>query len=214
MEKIDHEQFVEIPIDDESDQMKLAIQNHPLMEISESPGHLLLLKLFQREERINASRISLKETKLDSIKQEISQLCTFYFFFHMLCLPLLFASTLSNPKTSCSAWWIPSIVSLSWSLFVIFVVQVRVYKYWKVRGQMEKLRSENRSLSRCVVELRMKGRSFDLGKGAVSSKKAMKSSSVEIKWRPISWASQNLVVFVLICLSGLLVPSCKMILCI
>uniref|UniRef100_A0A7N0UB15 Transmembrane protein n=1 Tax=Kalanchoe fedtschenkoi TaxID=63787 RepID=A0A7N0UB15_KALFE len=164
-------------IADESDQMKLqvsAIQNHPLMEISESPGHLLLLKLFQREERIN----------------EISQLFTFYTsFFHMLCLPLLFASTLNNPKTSCSTWWIPSMVSLSLLLFVIFVVQVRVYKYWKVRRQMDKLWSENRSLSKCVVELRMKGRNFDLGKGVVSSKRVMKRSSVEMKWRPISWTS-------------------------
>uniref|UniRef100_A0A7N0UE03 Transmembrane protein n=1 Tax=Kalanchoe fedtschenkoi TaxID=63787 RepID=A0A7N0UE03_KALFE len=125
----------------------------------------------------------------------------------MLCLPLPFASTLNNPKTSCSTWWIPSMVSLL--LFVRFVVQVRVYKYWKVRRQMDKLRSENRSLSRCVVELRMKGRSFDLGKGAVSSKRAMKRSSVEMKWRPISWASQNLVMFVLICLSGLLVLLAK-----
>uniref|UniRef100_A0A7N0U1S5 Uncharacterized protein n=1 Tax=Kalanchoe fedtschenkoi TaxID=63787 RepID=A0A7N0U1S5_KALFE len=180
---------------DESDQMKLqvsAIQNHPLMEISESPGHLLLLKLFQREERINASRIFLKETNFSPSTS----------LFHMLCLPLLFASTLNNPKTSCSTWWIPSMVSLSLLLFVIFVVQVRVYKYWKVRRQMDKLRSENRSLSRCVVELRMKGRNFDLGKGVVSSKRVMKRSSVEMKWRPISWTSQNLVVFVLICLSG------------
>ncbi|KAL9670408.1 hypothetical protein QQ045_007960 [Rhodiola kirilowii] len=216
MEKLDCDQFVEIPINEDSDQMQLqisAIQNHPLMEIAESPGHLLLLKLFQREERIYSSRISLKETKTNSIKQEISQLCTFYFFFHMLCLAILFASTLNNPN-SCTAWWIPSVGSLSFSMVLIFLVQVRIYKYWKVWKQMEKLRTESRGLSRCVVELRMKGWSFDLGKGAVvSGRKTMKSSSVEVKWGPVSWASRNLIVFVLICLTGVLVPTCKLILC-
>uniref|UniRef100_A0A7N0UPH4 Uncharacterized protein n=1 Tax=Kalanchoe fedtschenkoi TaxID=63787 RepID=A0A7N0UPH4_KALFE len=102
MEKLDYNQFVEIPINEYQIKPQVpAIQNHPLVEISESHGHLLLLKLFQRQERIYASRISLKETKRDSIKQEISQLCNFYFFFHMLCFPLLFASMLSNPK-ACS----------------------------------------------------------------------------------------------------------------
>ncbi|KAG9148818.1 hypothetical protein Leryth_024718 [Lithospermum erythrorhizon] len=48
---------VEIAVDAEHQQKIMsamntisAMQEHPLMEISNSPGHLLLLKLWQREE--------------------------------------------------------------------------------------------------------------------------------------------------------------------
>ncbi|KAL0733333.1 hypothetical protein Bca4012_009543 [Brassica carinata] len=47
-------------------------------------------------------------------------------------------------------------------------------------------RNDNRTLTRCVLELRMKVSSFDLSKEPMSGKR-MKSSSVEIKWKPVTY---------------------------
>ncbi|GFS31695.1 hypothetical protein Acr_00g0018660 [Actinidia rufa] len=55
---------IEIPVDEEH-QQKIntfsAIQHQPLMEISQSPGHLLFLKFWQTEEDLFACQISAKE---------------------------------------------------------------------------------------------------------------------------------------------------------
>ncbi|KAL7210109.1 hypothetical protein ACSBR1_031633 [Camellia fascicularis] len=66
------------------------------MEISQSPGHLLLLKLLQREEHLCARRITIKETRKDTIGREIFQLCFFFFIFHSLFSIILFTSTTKN----------------------------------------------------------------------------------------------------------------------
>ncbi|KAJ6313782.1 hypothetical protein OIU78_017432 [Salix suchowensis] len=132
--------IVEIPVDEEHQQKLIcsmnsitAIQNHPLAEISNSPGHLLLLKLWQREEDLFGRRIALKESRMDSIKREIFQLCCFFL--------------------------------------------VKVCRYWKVWRQLQREKNDNRALTRCIQELRMKGASFDLSKEPLSGKR-MKSSSV------------------------------------
>ncbi|KAK4850031.1 hypothetical protein QYF36_003223 [Acer negundo] len=198
--------IVEIPVDEEHQQKVLcclntitAIQHHPLMEISQSPGHLLLLKLWQREEDRFGRRISLKESRMDSIRREIFQLCCFFLIFHGFFLTLLFTSSdeHNNSSSSCKKWWIPSMLSLSTSLVYVFLVQVKLYRYWKVWRQLQRERNDNRALTRCIQELRMKGASFDLSKEPQSGKR-MKSSSVEIKWKPITWCSQYLIT---ICLS-------------
>lgn len=211
---------VEIPVDEEHQQKVLccmntttAIQHHPLMEISQSPGHLLLLKLWQREEDLFGRRISLKESRMDSSKREIFQLCCFFLVFHGFFLTLLFTSSVS-PKYehTCRKWWIPSILSLSTSLVFVFLVQFKLYRYWKVCRQLQREKNENRALTRCIQELRMKGASFDLSKEPLSGKR-MKSSSVEIKWKPLTWCSQNVITICLLCFSGLVFPASKFILC-
>ena len=211
---------VEIPVDEEHQQKVLccmntttAIQHHPLMEISQSPGHLLLLKLWQREEDLFGRRISLKESRMDSIKREIFQLCCFFLVFHGFFLTLLFTSSVS-PKYehTCRKWWIPSILSLSTSLVFVFLVQFKLYRYWKVCRQLQREKNDNRALTRCIQELRMKGASFDLSKEPLSGKR-MKSSSVEIKWKPLTWCSQNVITICLLCFSGLVFPASKFILC-
>ncbi|KAH7574709.1 hypothetical protein JRO89_XS03G0333500 [Xanthoceras sorbifolium] len=194
-----------------------AIQHHPLMEISQSPGHLLLLKLWQREEDRFGRRISLKESRMDSIRGEIFQLCCFFLVFHGFFLTLLFTSSEehnnNNDNTSsCKKWWIPSMLSLSTSLVFVFLVQVKLYRYWKVWRQLQRERNDNRALTRCIQELRMKGASFDLSKEPQSGKR-MKSSSVEIKWKPITWCSQYLITICLVCFTGLLFPASKFMLC-
>ncbi|KAG6790879.1 hypothetical protein POTOM_007049 [Populus tomentosa] len=185
--------IVEIPVDEEHQQKLIcamntitAIQNHPLAEISNSPGHLLLLKLWQREEDLFGRRIALKESRMDSIKREIFQLCCFFLVFHGFFLTIVFTSSVDSKEHSCKNWWIPSLVSVCTSLVFVFLVQVKVCRYWKVWRQLQREKNDNRALTRCIQELRMKGASFDLSKEPLSGKK-MKSSSVEIKWKPLTW---------------------------
>ncbi|KAK7301845.1 hypothetical protein RJT34_12721 [Clitoria ternatea] len=195
-----------------------AIEDHPLTEISESPGHLLLLKLWQREEDLFAKRIALKETRINSIKAELFQLSSFFFIFHGFFLTLLFTSWATSAQhqqhkhSVCEKWWIPSLVSLCTSLVFVLLVQVKVHRYWKVCGQLQKERNDGRAVSRCIQELRMKGASFDLSKEPQIGKR-MKSSSVEIKWKPLTWCSKNLLTICLVCFTGLAFPASKFVLC-
>ncbi|KAB1215008.1 hypothetical protein CJ030_MR4G005259 [Morella rubra] len=223
MAEIKDAHIVEIEVDEEHQHKLLtamstisaAIQQHPLMEISESPGHLLLLKLWQREEDLFGRRVTLKETRLDSIRRELFQLCCFFFIFHGFFLTILFSSSVNSQEEhtrTCKKWWIPGLLSASTSLVFVFLVQVKLYRYWKVWGQLQRERNDSRALTRCVQELRMKGASFDLSKEPQSGKR-MKSSSVEIKWKPITWCSQNLITVALLCFAGLVLPVCKFILC-
>lgn len=226
--------IVEIPVDQEhhnnhhknvlcsmTSNMIEAIEDHPLTEISESPGHLLLLKLWQREEELFAKRIAHKETRMDTIKAELFQLSSFFFIFHAFFLTLLFTSWTkaqqqAQPHHSvCHKWWLPSMVSLCTSLVFVVLVQVKVHRYWKVWGHLQRERNDGRAVTRCIQELRMKGASFDLSKepNSSSSGKRMKSSSVEIKWRPLTWCSKNLLTISLVFFSGLVFPASKLVLC-
>lgn len=213
---------VEIPVDEEHQQKLIsavdafsAIQHHPLMEISQSPGHLLLLKLWQREEDLFGRRIAMKETRLDVIRREIFQLCCFFFIFHSLFLTILFTSYSDvDHHQVCRQWWIPSILSLFTSLVVVFLVHTKLFRFWKVSNQLQRERNDNRTLTRYIQELRMKGSSFDLSKDPQNGGKRMKSSSVEIKWKPLTWLSQYLITICLLCFTGLIFPICRFMLCV
>uniref|UniRef100_A0A1J3K0Y4 Uncharacterized protein n=1 Tax=Noccaea caerulescens TaxID=107243 RepID=A0A1J3K0Y4_NOCCA len=228
--------IVEIPVDEEhkerqqQQQQQLVpvsnpgmgilkvIQQHPLSEISESPGHLLLLKLWQREEDLFCRRVILKESRLESIKREIFQLCCFFLVFHGFFFTIVYSSSCSDDDDGtksdavCKKWWIPSAVSLATSLVLALLVQAKLFLFWKVSRGVHRERNDNRTLTRCVLELRMKGSSFDLSKEPMSGKR-MKSSSVEIKWKPVTWFSQYLITILLLCFAGLFFPVSKFILC-
>ncbi|KAL9319973.1 hypothetical protein ACSQ67_011812 [Phaseolus vulgaris] len=212
--------IVEIPVEQEhhlhhknvlcsmTSNMIEAIEDHPLTEISESPGHLLLLKLWQREEELFAKRIAHKETRMDSIKAELFQLSSFFFIFHGFFLTLLFTSWAKSHQEDqqdqhsvCYKWWLPSMLSLCTSLVFVVLVQVKVHRFWKVWAQLQRERSDGRAVTRCIQELRMKGASFDLSKEPNCGKR-MKSSSVEIKWGPLTWCSKNLLTISLVCFTG------------
>lgn len=200
-----------------SNNMLEAIEDHPLTEISESPGHLLLLKLWQREEALFAKRIAHKETRMDTIKSELFQLSSFFFIFHGFFLTLLFTSWAKTQqqqahRSVCHKWWLPSMVSLCTSLVFVVLVQVKVHRFWKVWGELQRERNDGRAVIRCIQELRMKGASFDLSKEPHCGKR-MKSSSVEIKWKPLAWCSRNLLTISLLCFTGLLFPASKLVLC-
>ncbi|CAK9148918.1 unnamed protein product [Ilex paraguariensis] len=220
MAELKEAHIVEIPVDEEHQQKLIsamttisAIQHHPLMEISESPGHLLLLKLWQREENLFGRRIAIKETRMDTIRREIFQLCCFFFIFHGFFLTVLFTSySEDHHHNVCHKWWVPSILSVSTSFVIIFMVQMKLCRYWKVSRQLQRERTDNRTLTRCIQELRMKGASFDLSKEPQTTKR-LKSSSVEIKWKPLTWFSQYMITVCLFCFTGLIFPACRFILC-
>ncbi|KAL3821169.1 hypothetical protein ACJIZ3_007074 [Penstemon smallii] len=183
MAEIKDSHIVEIPIDEQK--LLSTIQHHPLAEISQSPGHFLLLKLWQREEHLLTQRITKKESRIDSIKTELFQLCLFFFIFHGLFFMILFTCSSGH----CKKWWIPSVLSICTCIVIVFLVQLKLCRYWKLERQLQRERVDGRALARCVQELRMKGASFDLCKVPVNGKR-LKSSSVEIKWKPITWFSE------------------------
>ncbi|KAK1440170.1 hypothetical protein QVD17_05995 [Tagetes erecta] len=205
---LDHH-LIEIPVTgDDQKQLISAIKNHPSTEISQSPGHLLLLKLLQREEHLSGCRIARKETRLDTLRREIFQLCLFFFTFHGLFLTILFTSS----SNVCEKWWIPMISSLSFCLVMVLLVQMKLFRFWKVCEQIQREKTDNRGLMRCIRELRSKGVGFDLSKEPGNGKR-IKSSSVEIKWKPVTWCTKYFVTICLVSASGLVLPVCKFVVC-
>ncbi|KAK1406917.1 hypothetical protein QVD17_38526 [Tagetes erecta] len=186
------------------------LQDHPLMEISESPGHLLLLKLWEREQHLFGGRIALKETRIDALRSEIFNLCLYFFTFHVF-----FFTILSTNNNSCSnkKWWIPMILNVVTSFVMVVLVHLKVCRYWRVYLEMQSVKTDNRGLTRCVQELRMKGVSFDLSKEPGIGNR-MKSSSVEIKWKPMTLFSRYLVTVCFVGVMCLAVPVCKFMACV
>ncbi|KAJ6724065.1 hypothetical protein OIU85_022039 [Salix viminalis] len=78
---------------------------------------------------------------------------------------------------------------------------VKICRFWKVSRQLQRERNDNRALTRCIQELRMEGASFDLSKEPLGGKR-MKRSSVELKWKPLTWRR------LLLPPSTILVPPC------
>lgn len=206
---------VEIPVDEEHRHRaacSAVMQSHPLAEISRSPGHFLLLKLWQREEDLFGRRMSRKESRMDTIGREIFHLCTQFFLFHGLFFTILFASSSPQQQQRCHKWWLPALLSGCTSAVIACLVHLKLWRFWKVEGQLQRERGEARALTRCVQELRMKGASFDLSKEPNRGKR-LKSSSVEIKWGPLTWCSRYRVTLLLLTFAGLALPCCRFLLC-
>lgn len=109
--------------------------SHPLGEIAGSAGHLLLLKLWQREESRLGRRACALEALMDAARRDAFYLCAAFLAFHGLSLALLFAASVSASAVSppaeqraacCSRWWVPSSLSLVASLALSAAVQLRV----------------------------------------------------------------------------------------
>ncbi|KAJ1702467.1 hypothetical protein LUZ63_002246 [Rhynchospora breviuscula] len=202
-----------------------SVDHHPLAEISSSPGHLLLLKLLHREEAGHGCKVAKLEDHATSLRRDAFSLSCLFLAFHFLSLILLFSSSVDplHGNHKCGKWWVPSSASLMTSLVLVCCVQIRVVGYWRVERALGKERTEGRTLARRILELRMKGGSYDLwkdtagpatGLAAVGMVKRMKSSSVEVKWMaPFKWCSRNFVTICLLCFSGLMFPVCKFIIC-
>lgn len=199
-----------------------ASGHHPLGEITGSVGHLLLLKLWQREESRLGRRACALEALMDAARRDAFYLCAAFLAFHGLSLALLFAASVaaaaaaSQPPTrACRRWWVPSSVSLAASLALAAAVQLRVCAYWRAARRLRRERGDARALARCVQELRMKGAAFDLSKEPQYGVTRAKCASVEGTgaWRPLRWCYQNVVTACLIAAAAAALPSVKFVLC-
>ncbi|KAF3329773.1 hypothetical protein FCM35_KLT05104 [Carex littledalei] len=202
-----------------------SVDHHPLAEISSSPGHLLLLKLLHREEEGHGRQTAKLENHGTSLRRDAFSLSCLFLAFHFLSVILLFSSSVDplHGKHKCQMWWVPSSVSVVTSLVLVLCVQMRVIGYWRMERALGKERTDGRALVRRILELRMKGSSYDLwkdtagpstGSAIAGTVKRLKSSSVEVKWMaPFKWCSRNFVTICLLCFSGLMFPVCKFIVC-
>ncbi|WVZ92343.1 hypothetical protein U9M48_038417 [Paspalum notatum var. saurae] len=193
--------------------------HHPLGEIAASAGHLLLLKLWQREEDRLARRACALEARMDAARRDAFYLCAAFLAFHGLSLALLFAASVAGSAAggggACRRWWAPSTLSLAASLALAAAVQLRVCAYWRAAARLRRERGDARALARAVQELRMKGAAFDLSKEPQYGVTRAKCASVEGggAWAPLRWCKQNVVSACLLAVAAAALPSGKFILC-
>ncbi|KAG2584723.1 uncharacterized protein LOC120713677 [Panicum virgatum] len=201
---------------------------HPLGEIAGSAGHLLLLKLWQREEDRLGRRACALEARMDAARRDAFYLCAAFLAFHGLALAVLFAASVAGAPSSidagggggpasaaCRRWWAPSSLSLAASLALAAAVQLRVCAYWRAAARLRRERGDARALARSVQELRMKGAAFDLSKEPQYGVTRAKCASVEGAgaWAPLRWCQQNVVTACLLAVAAAALPSGKFILC-
>ncbi|KAJ9673025.1 hypothetical protein PVL29_026347 [Vitis rotundifolia] len=185
---------------------------HPFHQIAETPTHKLLLKQWLKEEELILNRISLKETQIDGVRREITQLYCFFFIIHSTLLILLFNNSSSNPHGSaCHRSWIPSLCSLLCSLGLIWAVRYKT----DVESHMEKLldreKEDGKLLGKCVEELKKKGVEFDLLKEVDALRRA-KSLRVEAK-AVRKWSARDFVTLFFFTVSCLVLGLVRVILC-
>ncbi|KAH9312019.1 hypothetical protein KI387_027054, partial [Taxus chinensis] len=212
----DGHHIVEIPVDEDQiktnpnpcERVDASSPQHPLEEIADSRGHLLLLKLWQREEEVVSRRIESKDSRIESIGTEIFQLICFSFVFHGIVLTLLFTGATHGNADTCERWWIPGTLSFVTSFVLACAIQHKVFVQGNVRKMLQRDKTDLRALNRCIQELRMKGISFDLSKEPQPAKN-WKSSSVEIKSGPLRWCSQFSLPVAMTFISGLTLARLK-----
>ncbi|XP_078433262.1 uncharacterized protein LOC144704647 [Wolffia australiana] len=193
----------------------VALKGHPLAEIAQSPGHGLLLKLWQREEDRLARRISATETQTRTAKRRIFLLCGVFVAFHGLFLAALFAGAHGGACGARRRWWVPCGLSLAASLAMVWHVQgsVRGVGTWERR--LERERAEARAVAKCGLELRMKGASFDLSRGpaAGAAGRRRKGGGEEMRSAAARLCRRNAVGVGMVFATSVVVPACKFVLC-
>ncbi|CAI0450441.1 unnamed protein product [Linum tenue] len=186
---------------------------HPLHQIAETPTHKLLLKQWLKEEELILNRVSFKESQIDSVRREITQLYVFFFLFHSISLLLLFnhASSVSSSSASCKRSWIPSLSSLLCSMGIVWAVRYKT----DVESHMEKLlereKEDGKLLAKCVEELKKKGLEFDLLKevDALRRAKSLRVESKAVK----KWSARDFATIFFFAVSCLVLGLTRVILC-
>ncbi|XP_039126283.1 uncharacterized protein LOC120262263 isoform X1 [Dioscorea cayenensis subsp. rotundata] len=185
-----------------------------LAEISRSPGHNLLLQLWQRDEHLSGYRVAVRELQLENFKREVFHLCCLFFAFHFFFLALLFTSSswAHRHRDRCARWWVPFALSLITSSALVSAVQMRLFGVQRVKKLLKTDKGSDRALTMCVQELRLKGASFDLSMEPLNVS-SMKSTSVAIQLRLLRWCSRNLITLCLAGVSVILIPASRLLLC-
>ncbi|OAY27776.1 uncharacterized protein LOC110602302 [Manihot esculenta] len=187
---------------------------HPLHQIAETPTHKLLLKQWLKEEELILNRINLKETQIDSVHKEITQLYIFFFLFHSVALLLLFNASSRDPPgsgSSCKRSWIPSLCSLLCSLGITWAVRYKTDVELHLEKLLEREKEDGKLLSKCVEELKKKGVEFDLLKEVDALRRA-KSLRVETKVVR-KWSARDFVTLFFFTVSCLVLGLTRIILC-
>ncbi|KAL5744844.1 hypothetical protein ACOSQ2_027960 [Xanthoceras sorbifolium] len=184
---------------------------HPLHQIAETPTHKLLLKQWLKEEELILNRIALKETQIDSVRKELTQLYIFFFLFHSISLILLFNASSSRASLSCHRSWIPSVSSLLCSLGMIWAVRYKSDVECHLERLLEREKEDGNLLAKCVEELRKKGVEFDLLKEVDALRRA-KSLKVEAK-SVKKWSARDFVTMFFFTVSCMVLGLTRIILC-
>ncbi|KAL8096540.1 uncharacterized protein LOC141692269 [Apium graveolens] len=186
---------------------------HPLHQIAETPTHKLLLKQWLKEEQLILNRISNKETHLDSVRKELTQLHCFFFLFHSISLTLLFTTSTSfiNSTRGCQRSWIPSVCSLISSLAIIWAVRYKTDVENHLEKLLEREKEDGKLLGKCVEELKKKGVEFDLLKEVDALRKA-KSLRIETKGVK-KWEARDFVTLFFVGVSCVVLGLTRVILC-
>ncbi|KAL6998942.1 hypothetical protein U1Q18_000109 [Sarracenia purpurea var. burkii] len=185
---------------------------HPLHQIAETPTHKLLLKQWLKEEELILNRVALKETQIDSVRKEITQLYCSFFLFHSSSLLLLFTASSRGPNGgSCHRCWIPSLCSLLCSLGIIWAVRYRTDVEGHLAKLLEREKEDGKLLAKCVEELKKKGVEFDLLKEVDALRRA-KSLRVEAK-AVRKWSGKDFVTLFFFAVACLVIALTRVILC-
>ncbi|CAL5341470.1 unnamed protein product [Camellia sinensis] len=185
---------------------------HPLHQIAETPTHKLLLKQWLKEEELILNRIALKETQIDSVRKEITQLYCFFFLFHSTALVLLFSASSRGPQGEvCHRSWIPSLCSLLFSLGIVWAVRYKTDVETHLERLLEREKEDGNLLAKCVEELKKKGIEFDLLKEVDALRRA-KSLRVEAK-AVRKWSARDFVTMFFFTVSCLVLGLTRFILC-
>ncbi|XP_071725761.1 uncharacterized protein [Rutidosis leptorrhynchoides] len=185
---------------------------HPLHEIAMTPTHKLLLKQWLKEEELILNRIALKETQIDSVRKELTNLYCFFFLFHSISLILLFSSSSnSSVMGSCNRSWIPSICSLLCSLGLIWAVRYKTDTESHLEKLLEREKEDGKLLGKCVEELKKKGLEFDLLKevDALRRAKSLRVEAKEVK----KWSARDFVTLFFFTVSCFVLALTRVILC-
>ncbi|KAI5674568.1 hypothetical protein M9H77_14932 [Catharanthus roseus] len=183
---------------------------HPLHQIAQTPTHKLLLKQWLKEEELILNRISLKETQIDHVRKEITQLYCFFFLFHSTALVLLFSASSRGPEF-CRRSWIPSLCSFLCSLGIIWAVRYKTDVESHLEKLLEREKEDGKLLAKCVEELKKKGVDFDLLKEVDALRRA-KSLRVETKVVR-KWSARDFVTLFFFTMACLALGLTRIILC-
>ncbi|CAN8270123.1 unnamed protein product [Cochlearia groenlandica] len=184
---------------------------HPLHQIADTSTHKLLLKQWLKEEELILIRVSHKESQIDSIRREITQLYIFFFLFHSISLLLLFHASSSSSSSSCKRSWIPSLNTLLSSLGIIWAVRYKTEVESHLEKLLEREKEDAKLLRKCVDELKKKGLDFDLLKevDALRRAKSLRVESKAVK----KWSARDFVTLFFFYVSCLVLAMIRLILC-
>ncbi|EXC40412.1 hypothetical protein L484_000981 [Morus notabilis] len=175
----------------------------------------LLLKQWLKEEELILGRVSLKETQINSVRKEITNLYVFFFLFHSLSVVILFnAASLWAPHGGgavCRISWIPSLCSLLFSLGPIWAVRYKTDNEVHLEKMLEREKEDGKLLARCVEELKKKGVEFDLLKEVDALRRA---KSLHVEAKPVrKWSARDFVTLFFFSASCFVLVITRVILC-